>query len=120
MTARDPETANGALVNTLTLQQAQEIPKLQQQAADRQRAAQLVGSVIDNVIGDVSAKQQWAENSPQMIALHGLAGIVQAKIGDGSVVAGASAGALNAALLGGCCDRQCRNRRDGRHQRHGQ
>ena len=54
LTGRDPVTANEALVNTLTLQQAKEIPKAQQQAQERQRAAQLVGSVVDNVIGDVS------------------------------------------------------------------
>jgi len=104
LTSRDPETANGALINTLTLQQAQDIPKLQQQAADRQRAAQLVGSVVDNVIGDVSARAGWADGSPEKIALHGLAGIVQARIGDGSALAGASAGAINEALLPAMAD----------------
>lgn len=99
LTSRDAETANGALVNTLTLQQAKEIPRLQQEAQDRQRAAQLVGSVVDNVIGDVSAKAGWPDGSPEKIALHGLAGIVQAKIGDGSALAGAAAGMLNEALL---------------------
>lgn len=99
LTSRDASTANGALVNNLTLQQAQDIPRQQQEAADRQRAAQLVGSVIDNVIGDVSAKNGWAEGGAAKIALHGLAGIVQAKIGDGSVVTGAAAGMLNEALL---------------------
>jgi hypothetical protein len=122
LTSRDPATANGALVNALTLQQAKEIPRLQQEAQDRQRAAQLVGSVVDNVIGDVShslhrqAQEQenqrataageaprvvtaWADGSTEKIVLHGLAGIVQARIGDGSTLAGAAAGALNEALL---------------------
>jgi len=99
LTARDPVTANGALVNTLTLQQAKEIPRLQQEAQDRQRAAQLVGSVIDNVIGDVAAKQGWKEGSTEKIVLHALAGIVQAKVGDGSALVGAAAGAINEAVL---------------------
>ncbi|MBJ2157405.1 hemagglutinin repeat-containing protein [Variovorax sp. IB41] len=99
LTARDPATANGALVNTLTLQQAKEIPRLQQEAQDRQRAAQLVGSVINNVIGDVAAKQGWAEGGTEKIVLHTIAGIIQAKIGDGSALTGAVAGALNEVLL---------------------
>jgi filamentous hemagglutinin len=99
LTARDPATANGALVNTLTLQQAKEIPRLQQEAQDRQRAVQLVGSVIDNVIGDVAAKQGWKEGSAEKIVLHALAGIVQAKVGDGSALVGAAAGAINEAVL---------------------
>jgi hypothetical protein len=99
LTARDAATANEALVNSLALQQAQDIPRQQQEAADRQRAAQLVGSVIDNVIGDVSAKYGWPEGGAAKIALHGLAGIVQAKISGGGVAAGATAGMLNEALL---------------------
>ncbi|MGJ7615637.1 MULTISPECIES: hemagglutinin repeat-containing protein [unclassified Variovorax] len=98
LTERDPATANGALVNTLTLQQAKEIPRLQQQAQDRQRAAQLVGSVINNVIGDVAAKQGWAEGGTEKIVLHAIAGIIQARVGDGSALTGAVAGALNEAL----------------------
>ncbi|WP_260602566.1 hemagglutinin repeat-containing protein [Variovorax sp. MHTC-1] len=122
LTTRDPETANGALVNTLTLQQAKEIPRLQQEAQDRQRAAQLVGSVVDNVIGDVShslnrqAQEQenqrataageaprvvtaWADGSTEKIVLHGLAGVIQARVSDGSVLVGATAGAINEAML---------------------
>ncbi|RST50673.1 hemagglutinin repeat-containing protein [Variovorax sp. MHTC-1] len=99
LTSRDSETANGALVNTLTLQQAKEIPRLQQEAQDRQRAAQLVGSVIDNVIGDVAQRQGWAEGSAPKIALHALSGAIQARVGDGSALTGAVAGALNEALM---------------------
>ncbi|MDM0087151.1 MULTISPECIES: hemagglutinin repeat-containing protein [unclassified Variovorax] len=99
LTARDATTANGALMNNLTLQQAQDIPRKQQEAQAHQQAAQLVGSVITNVIGDVSAKAGWKEGSAEKIALHGLAGIVQAKLGDGSVAAGATVGMLNEALL---------------------
>ena len=122
LTSRDRETANGALVNTLTLQQAKEIPRLQQEAQDRQRAAQLVGSVVDNVIGDVSqslnrqAQEQenqraaaageaprvataWADGSTEKIVLHGLAGAIQGAISDGNVLVGATAGAINEAML---------------------
>jgi filamentous hemagglutinin len=99
LTERDPATANGALVNTLTLQQAKEIPRQQQQAQDHARAAQLVGSVLDNVIGDVAAKQGWKDGGVEKIALHALSGIVQARIGDGSGLVGGVVGALNEALL---------------------
>ena len=122
LTERDPATANGALVNTLTLQQAKEIPRLQQQAQDRQRAGQLVGNVLSNVIGDVShslnqqAQAQeneraaaagqaprtvtaWTDGSLEKTVLHGLAGLIQAKVGDGSGLAGAAAGAINEQLL---------------------
>ncbi|MGJ7580840.1 hemagglutinin repeat-containing protein [Variovorax sp. RHLX14] len=99
LTSRDAATANGALINSLTLQQAQDLPRKQQEAQARQQAAQLLGSVVGNAIGDVSAQLGWAEGSPQKIALHALAGIVQAKVGDGSVLAGAAAGAVNEAVL---------------------
>ncbi|RYF30455.1 MAG: hypothetical protein EOO23_05115, partial [Comamonadaceae bacterium] len=48
---------------------------------------------------DVSAKYGWPEGGAAKIALHGLAGIVQAKISGGGVAAGATAGMLNEALL---------------------
>ncbi|MGJ7538399.1 MULTISPECIES: hemagglutinin repeat-containing protein [unclassified Variovorax] len=99
LTARDPATANGALVNTLTLQQAKEIPRLQQEAQDRQRAAQLIGSVINNVVGDVAAAQGWKEGGTEKLVLHAIAGVIQAKVGDGSALTGALAGALNEVLL---------------------
>jgi filamentous hemagglutinin len=122
LTERDPATANGALINTLTLQQAKEIPRLQQEAQDRQRTAQLVGNVVDNVIGDVSrslnrqAQEQenaradaageprrtvtaWVDGSLEKMALHGLAGIIQAKVGDGSALTGAAAGIINETML---------------------
>ncbi|CAN7482904.1 hemagglutinin repeat-containing protein [Variovorax paradoxus] len=122
LTTRDPVTANGALVNTLTLQQAKEIPRLQQQAQDHQRAAQLVGSVLSGVIGDVSqslnqqAQAQenaralaageaprtvtnFADGSLEKTVLHGIAGFIQAKVGDGSGLAGAAAGVVNEQLL---------------------
>lgn len=99
LTVRDPETANGALVNTLTLQQAEEIPKRQQEVKDRQRIAEMVGGVITSVIGDVASKYEWKEGSPQKVLLHGLAGLVRAKLGDGNAAIGAAAGAVNEALL---------------------
>jgi filamentous hemagglutinin len=104
LTSRDAATANGALVNTLTLQQAQNIPKQQQEAQARQQAAQLVGSVIDNAIGDVSARMGWEEGSAQKVVLHGLAGVVQAKLGDGGALAGMAAGAVNEAVLPAMAD----------------
>ncbi len=122
LTSREPATANGALVNTLTLQQANEIPRLQQEAQDRQRAAQLIGSVVNNVIGDVSASLNrqaqdqenkrataageppkivtaWADGSAEKTALHGLSGLIQARVGDASALAGVAAGVVNEQLL---------------------
>ncbi|HHV47990.1 MAG TPA: hypothetical protein GXX56_03360, partial [Rhodocyclaceae bacterium] len=41
----------------------------------------------------------WQEGSLNKTILHGLAGIIQAKVGDGNALVGAAAGALNEALL---------------------
>ncbi|WP_081930513.1 hemagglutinin repeat-containing protein [Lysobacter antibioticus] len=121
LTVRDPETANGALVNTLTLQQAEEIPKRQQEAKERQRALDIVGGVVNSVIGDVSEKLNkqaqederkraeaagepprpvtaWQDGSIEKTLLHGLAGAIQAKIGDGSALLGLAVGTINEQL----------------------
>ena len=41
----------------------------------------------------------WGEGSLNKTILHGLAGIIQAKVGDGNALVGAAAGALNEVLL---------------------
>jgi len=98
LTSRDASTANQALTNTLSLQQAQELPQKLQQARQRQQAADLVGSVLDEAIGDL-AQNRWADGSPEKVLLHGLAGVVQAAVGGGNVLAGAAAGMTNEAVL---------------------
>lgn len=91
LTSRDAATANQSLANTLTLQQAQELQAQQQKAQENQRAAGLVGSVLANVVGDM-AQGKWPDGSPEKIALHGIVGLIEAKIGGGSAAAGIVAG----------------------------
>ncbi|THF54596.1 TNT domain-containing protein, partial [Pseudothauera rhizosphaerae] len=43
--------------------------------------------------GDLAKKYDWEEGSPQKLALHGLVGLISAKVGDGNLAAGALAGA---------------------------
>ena len=89
LTTRDAATANGSLTNTLTLQQAQALQAEVARQRENMEAAKLVGAVLSNVVGDVAAKQQWADGSPQKLALHGMVGLIEAKIGGGSAAAGA-------------------------------
>ncbi|MFY9479353.1 MAG: hemagglutinin repeat-containing protein [Aquabacterium sp.] len=98
LTSRDAKTANGALVNTLTLQQAANVQKDIQHAQENAQAGQIVGSVAFNVAGDIAQHYQWDEGSPQKIALHGLAGLIQASAGGQNGVAGALAAMGNEAL----------------------
>ncbi|MGC4062135.1 MAG: hemagglutinin repeat-containing protein [Aquabacterium sp.] len=98
LTTRDAKTANGALTNTLTLQQAADAQKDIQHAQENAHAGQIVGSVAFNVAGDIAASQKWPEGSPQKIALHGLAGLIQASAGGGNGAAGALAAMGNEAL----------------------
>lgn len=103
LTSRDAATANAALKNNLTLQQAAQVQKDVQTAQENAQAGQLVGSVAFNIAGDVAQKQGWAEGSTQKVVLHGVAGFIQAAAGGQSGAAGA-AGALaamgNEALTG--------------------
>jgi filamentous hemagglutinin len=122
LTTRDPATANGALKNTLTLQQAQALQAEQKRRQENQLAAQYVGAVVTNVIGDVAKSQSktlqaqenaraeaageeantitaWKDGSPEKIALHGLAGLIQAKVGGTSAAAGVTAGMTHEALV---------------------
>ncbi|HEY4319365.1 MAG TPA: hemagglutinin repeat-containing protein [Herbaspirillum sp.] len=92
LTSRDASTANASLSNTLTLQQAQELQAQLQQQQENQRAADLAGAVLNNVVGDVAQKAGWADGSPEKIVLHGLAGLIEAKIGGSSAVAGVVSG----------------------------
>ncbi|QRX81609.1 hypothetical protein [Glaciimonas sp. PAMC28666] len=43
------------------------------------------------MVGEL-AQGQWADGSPQKIALHGIVGLIQAKIGDSSAIGGVAAG----------------------------
>jgi hypothetical protein len=88
LTSRDPETANQSLTNTLTLQQAQVLEEKIQKQRENQEAAQLVGGVLSGIVGDLATKYEWPDGSPQKLALHGLVGLIEAQIGDGSIAAG--------------------------------
>jgi filamentous hemagglutinin family protein len=122
LTKRDPATANGALKNTLTLQQAQALQAELKTRQENQLAAQYVGAVVSNVIGDVAKSQNktlqaqenarakaadeapktvtaWTDGSPEKIALHGLAGLIQAQVGGSSAAAGVTAGMTHEALV---------------------
>ncbi|MDO9404669.1 MAG: hemagglutinin repeat-containing protein [Polaromonas sp.] len=99
LTTRDAATANGSLTNSLTLQQAQELHAQQQKAKEDAQAAQLLGAVMDSVIGDLGVKYQWAEGSPEKTALHGLSGLIQASAAGTNGLAGLAAGAANELLL---------------------
>ena len=110
--ARDPATANGSLTNSLSLQQAQVLEQKIQKQKENQEAGQLVGAVLSGLVGDYAQKQaaelraqgkeeearQWEDGSAMKIALHGLAGAIAAKVGDGSLAAGALAGMTQEAL----------------------
>jgi filamentous hemagglutinin len=100
LTSRDASKANGALTNALTLQQAQGLDGQRKTAQENLRAAQMVGAVMDNAIGDLAVKHQWAEGSTEKTLLHGLSGVVQASIGNTSALAGMAAGAVNEQLVG--------------------
>ena len=89
LTARDAASANGSLTNTLTLQQAQALQAEVAKQRENMEAAKLVGAVLSNVVGDLAAKQGWKEGGPEKIALHGMVGLIEAKIGGGSAAAGA-------------------------------
>lgn len=92
LTSRDASTANGSLANTLTLQQARELQNKLNEQQENQRIADLVGAVATGVIGDIAQSAQWPDGSSQKLALHGIAGLVQAKLGGGNALAGALAG----------------------------
>ena len=104
LTSRDASTANQSLTNTLTLQQAAQIKAKQQQAQENAQAAQLVGSVLTNAIGAYAKSMtdkgstDWGEGSLNKTVLHGLAGLIEAKIAGGSAAAGIAAGVLNEQL----------------------
>ena len=101
LTGRDATTANQALKNTLSLQDAANLQAQQQTAQQNQQAAQLVGSVVFNIAGDVAAKNGWGEGSPQKLALHALAGYIQAKAGGQNGGAGMAAALANEATTQG-------------------
>jgi hypothetical protein len=58
-----------------------------------------VGSVLTNVIGDLGQQYGWQEGSSEKLILHGLAGLIEAKVANGNIGAGIAAGVINEALL---------------------
>ncbi|QRX84372.1 hypothetical protein [Glaciimonas sp. PAMC28666] len=92
LTQRDAATANETLSNTLTLQQAHNLQAEQQRAQDNQRAADIAGAALNGMVGDIAQKAGYPDGSPQKIALHGIVGLIQAKIGDSSAAGGVAAG----------------------------
>ncbi|MBI1835618.1 MAG: hemagglutinin repeat-containing protein, partial [Burkholderiales bacterium] len=121
LTSRDATTANASLKNTLSLQQVTELEAKQRQMAENLAAANAVGSVVTNMIGDYAKSkndalqaqenakakaegrkpvevQSWNDSSAEKILLHGLAGAIQAKLGGTNVVSGAVAGSAKEAL----------------------
>ncbi len=54
--------------------------------------------MLAGAVGDLAEKNKWPEGSPQKLALHGLAGAIAAKVGDGSVAAGAGGAMLQEKL----------------------
>jgi filamentous hemagglutinin len=103
LTSRDASTANNSLRDTLTLQQAQEIKDQQRQAQQNAQAAQLIGSVLTGVIGDIgnahSTDPNWQDGGLYKTVLHGMAGLIEAKVAGGNVAAGVAAGVLNEQLI---------------------
>ncbi|WP_211464579.1 hemagglutinin repeat-containing protein [Collimonas silvisoli] len=98
LTSRDATTANQSLANTLTLQQAQDLQAQQQKQQENQRAANLVGAVLTNVVGDIAQSNNLAEGSLEKMALHGIVGLIEAKIG-GTSAAGGIAAAMGAEAM---------------------
>ncbi|MCV0441107.1 MAG: hemagglutinin repeat-containing protein [Hydrogenophaga sp.] len=98
LTNRDASTANQSLTNQLTLQQAQELKAQQQEARENQIAANTIGAVITNAIGDVAQAQGWPDGGWQKTALHGMAGLIQAKVAGTDVGKAVTAAMLNEQL----------------------
>ncbi|MGE0349253.1 hemagglutinin repeat-containing protein [Hydrogenophaga sp.] len=98
LTNRDASTANQTLTNALTLQQAQELKAQQQAARENQIAANTIGAAVTNAIGDVAQAQGWPDGSWQKTALHGMAGVIQAQVGDTDMGKAVTAAMLNEQL----------------------
>jgi filamentous hemagglutinin len=98
LTSRDATTANQTLSNTLTLQQAQALQAKQKEAQENAQVGQLVGSVAFNVVGDIAQKNGWKDSSPQKIALHAIAGYIQANAAGQNGATGALAAMGNEAF----------------------
>ncbi|WP_332743867.1 hypothetical protein, partial [Hydrogenophaga sp.] len=99
LTNRDASTANEALTNVLTLQQAQELKAEQEKARENQIAANYIGAVVTNVIGDVAQSQGWPDGSWQKTALHGVAGLIQAEVAGTDPAKAVVAAMLNEQML---------------------
>ncbi|MFC0350701.1 hemagglutinin repeat-containing protein [Undibacterium danionis] len=60
--------------------------------------ANAVGAVVAKQIGDIAKAKDWEEGSPEKVILHGLAGLVQAKLGGTSELSGFTSGATKEAV----------------------
>jgi filamentous hemagglutinin len=47
---------------------------------------------MNNMVGDIAQKSGWPDGSPQKIALHGMVGLIEAKLGGTNAAAGLAAG----------------------------
>ncbi|KAF3999094.1 hemagglutinin repeat-containing protein [Glaciimonas immobilis] len=92
LTTRDATTANDTLSNTLTLQQAQNLQAEQQRAQENQRAADLAGAALNGMVGDIAQKAGFPDGSPQKIAMHGIVGLIEARLGGSSAAGGIASG----------------------------
>ncbi len=60
--------------------------------------ANAVGAVMAKQIGELAKEKDWAEGSKEKIVLHGLSGLIQAKLGGTDALSGLAAGAGKEAL----------------------
>ncbi len=63
-----------------------------------------MGQVLDGAIGDLGAKNGWLEGSTEKTLLHGISGIVQAKLGGTSALSGFAAGVVNEQIVQATAD----------------
>jgi filamentous hemagglutinin len=66
LTARDASTANGALTNSLTLQQAQQLQQQLKDTQDTIKAAQIIGNIGRDITNSIS--QQKRDEADKILA----------------------------------------------------
>ena len=62
---------------------------------ERQELAKMCGETAYKAVGDIAAKNNWDEGSPQKIALHALVGGIMSELGNGDFISGASGATVN-------------------------
>ncbi|OOF48001.1 hypothetical protein BKK54_11270 [Rodentibacter genomosp. 1] len=60
---------------------------------ERQEAAKVAGELFSKITGDVAKAFDFEDGSQEKILMHGIAGALAAKMGDGNIATGAAAGA---------------------------